>query len=163
MTRRRLGSVVVVVVVVAVAISLGALLPEGLGLRSATSRAAAASAAAPGRVTARISLPSTRLPARSTVKGHLVLTNPGKRPIDLNQGCTPKWDVLLGRGARPPEIAFSLECGVEPFVVKPGATRLPFELRVGRRQPGRYRAFLVASDPSFPTAPPVRVTVVSGK
>jgi hypothetical protein len=125
--------------------------------------AAGASAVAAGRVTARIDLPSTRLRSASTVKGRLVLTNSGDLPVDLNQGCTPKWEVVLGKGPKPPGVAFTLECGVEPFVVPPGTTRLPFGLRVGRRRPGRYRAFLVASDPSFPHAKPVKVTVVSAK
>jgi hypothetical protein len=133
-------------------LALGGVLPIG------TSPAIAA-----GTVTARIVLPSTRLPARSTVHGHLVLTNSGDRAVDLNHGCTPKWDVVLGRGTRPPDVAFTLDCGVTKFVVPPGTRRLPFELRVGRRKPGTYRAFLVASDPSFPTARPVRVTVVSAK
>lgn len=153
MTRRGL----VVTLGVVIAFGLGGLLPVGLAHRFGPEPAAAAT----GRVTARIALPSTRLPARSTVHGHLVLTNSGDRPADLTQGCTPKWDVVLGRGARPPDVAFTLDCGVEKFVVKPGTTRLPFELRVGRRKPGRYRAFLVASDASFPRAVPVRVTVVS--
>jgi hypothetical protein len=120
-------------------------------------------AIADGKVTARIALPSTRVAARSTVRGHLVLTNSGDQAVDLNQGCTPKWEVVLGRGTRPPGVAFSLECGVEKFIVKPGTTRLPFDLQVGRRRPGTYRAFLVASDPSFPGASPVRVTVVSAR
>ena len=132
--------------------TLGGVLPIG-----------ASTPIAAGTVTARIALPSTRLPARSTVHGHLVLTNSGDRPVDLNQGCTPKWDVVLGRGTRPPDVAFTLDCGATKFVVPPGTTRLAFELRVGRRKPGTYRAFLVASEPSVPTARPVRVTVVSAK
>ena len=159
MTRRAL----LVVPVVVIAVALGGLLPIGPAVRPGTEPAAAGTSIAAGRVTARIALSSTRLPARSTVKGHLVLTNSGDRPVDLNQGCAPKWDVVLGRGAHPPGVAFSLECGPEPFVVKPGTTRLPFELQVGRRRPGKYRAFLVASDPAFPTARPVKVTVVSAK
>ena len=118
---------------------------------------------AAGRVTARLELPSTRLRAGSTIHGKLVLTNSGDLPVDLNQGCTPKWVVVLGRGTRPPGVAFSLDCGVEPFVVKPGTSTRPFELAVGRRKPGRYRAFLVSDDPAFPKARPVRVTVVSAK
>jgi hypothetical protein len=132
-------------------------------LRSGTESAGASPAIAAGTVTARITLASSRFPARSTVKGHLVLTNSGDRPVDLNHGCTPKWEVVLGKGTQPPDVAFTLDCGVAKFVVKPGATRRRFELQVGRRKPGKYRAFLVASDPSFPTAPPVRVTVVSAK
>lgn len=141
-----------VALVVLVALGLTGVLPAG-----------ASPAVAAGAVTARITLPSTRLAARSTVKGHLVLTNSGDRPVDLNHGCTPKWAVVLGRGPRPPGVAFTLDCGAEPFLVQPGTARLPFELRVGRRKPGTYRAFLVASDPSFPTAPPVKVTVVRAK
>jgi hypothetical protein len=156
-----------------VALALGGLLALGTQpvlrsgtepvLRSSTEPAGASPAVAASSVTARMALPSTRVPARSTVKGHLVLTNSGDQPVDLTQGCTPKWQVVLGKGTRPPDVAFTLDCGVAEFVVKPGTTRLPFELRVGRREPGKYRAFLVANDPSFPAAPPVRITVVSAK
>jgi hypothetical protein len=145
--RRPLPALAVLVV-----LGLAGLLPVG-----------ASPAIAAGTVTARIALPSTRLTARSTVKGHLVLTNSGDGAVDLNHGCTPKWEVVLGRGPRPPGVAFTLDCGVDPFLVQPGTTRLPFELRVGRRKPGSYRAFLVASDPSFPAAPPVKVTVVRAR
>jgi hypothetical protein len=134
------------------ALGLAGVLPAGAGPTVAA-----------GTVTARIALPATRLVAGTTVKGHFVLVNSGDRPVDLNHGCAPKWEVVLGRGTRPPGVAFTLDCGVEPFVVQPGTTRLPFELRVRRRKPGNYRAFLVASDPSFPRAPPVKVTVVSAK
>lgn len=101
--------------------------------------------------------------AGGTLHGRLVLTNSGDVPVDLNHGCAPKWQVVPGKGTKPPRVAFSLECGVEKFVVKPGTTRLPFEVLTARQQRGRYRAFLVAGDPSFPTARPVRVTVVSPK
>jgi hypothetical protein len=157
MTRRCSHLAAAVVALLGVA----ALLPVGPAGRTGTGTAGASRAIAAGTVTARVALPSTRLTARSTVKGHLVLMNSGDQPVDLNHGCSPKWDVVLGRGPRPPGVMFTLDCGTDPFVVRPGTTRLPFELRVGRRAPGTYRAFLVANDPAFPSAPPVKVTVVS--
>ena len=101
-------------------------------------------------MTARLELPSTRLRAGSTVHGKLVLTNSGDLPVDLNQGCTPKWEVVLGRGPRPPGVAFTLDCGVEPFVVKPGTSKLPFELAVGRKRSGRYRRVPGGERPCVP-------------
>ena len=136
-------------------------LATGILLAVGVPGAAAAPCVTAGRVTARLALASTRLRTGTTVHGHLVLTNSGDLPVDLNQGCTPEWDVVLGKGTKPPGVAFAQICGDEAFVVKPGTTKLPFSLAVGKRPPGHYRAFLVAGDPSFPNARPVKVTVVS--
>jgi hypothetical protein len=129
-----------------------------LGL--AAGPAAGAAPIAAGRVSARLELPKTRVRTGGTLKGHLVLTNSGDQTVDLNQSCAPKWQVVLGKGPKPPGVVFALVCTTEQFLVKPGTTRLPFEVSAGRK-PGRYRAFLVASLPSFPTAKPVRVMVIS--
>src|SRR5437660_1530691 len=84
---------------------------------------------------AELRLSSPRVTAGSPVRGTLVLTNRGDAPVNLNQGCRPKWVVVLGRGRTPPGVAFSLECGPEPLVVAPGTTKRPFRVATGGRQP----------------------------
>jgi hypothetical protein len=133
------------------------------GLAGPAAPAAAAGAAAPTAVTARLVLRSTRVPAGTPLRGTLVLTNPGDQPLDLNDGCSPKWDVVLGRGRTPPGVAFSLECSPEPFLVAPGSTERRFRVDTAGRRPGSYRVFLVASQPSFPDAKPVKVRIVRAR
>jgi hypothetical protein len=135
-------------------------------------------------VTAAITLASTRVKAGAKVKGKLVLTNHSHDPVDLTITCRPLWTVVLGKGKTAPGVAFPAICGIDRFVVKPGKTRLSFTLRAtysgctgdgptspgiprcaadGRPPPlppGKYRAFLVASD-SFPRAPPLLVRIVA--
>jgi hypothetical protein len=144
-----------------------------------------AATSSPGSVTATIQVPRTRVRAGATVHGSLVLTNHSGAPVDLKTTCTPKWQVVLGSGKEPPGVAFSQECGVDPFIVKAGTTQLPFTLSTsyagcapdaasvsrdlprcranGRPPPlprGRYHAFLVTSDPSFPQAAPAPIRLV---
>jgi len=112
-------------------------------------------------VTAMVELTKVKVTAGKLVRGKLVLTNRGSQEVDLNQICAPKWEVVLGKGRTAPPVAVSQECGVGSFPVKPGTTRLPFETSTKKLSPGKYRAFLVASDPSFPVAKPVPVTIVA--
>ena len=135
-------------------------------------------------VTAAITLASTRVKAGAKVKGKLVLTNHSHDPVDLTITCRPLWTVVLGKGKTAPDVAFPMMCVTDRFLVKPGKTRLSFTLRAtysgctgdgptspgiprcaadGRPPPlppGKYRAFLVASD-SFPRAPPLLVRIVA--
>ncbi len=162
-------------VVVGVIVLLGLAVPS----------AAYAVPGSPASVTATVQLPRARVRAGATVHGSLVLTNRSGAPVDLKTTCTPKWQVVLGSGKEPPGVAFSLECGVDPFIVKVGTTKLPFTLSTsypgcapdaasvsrdlprcranGRPPPlprGRYHAFLVTSDPSFPQAAPAPIRLV---
>jgi hypothetical protein len=146
---------------------------------------AAGAEKAPKGVTATISLPSRTARAGRDVKGKLVLKNSGSTTVDLRDVCTPKWQAVLGKGRTAPPVAFTMECGVDPFPVKPGTTKLPFTLstryggctkdatqvtadlpRCGADglppalRTGRYRVFLVANQSSFPTAAPVRLRLV---
>jgi hypothetical protein len=118
-------------------------------------------AAAVTTVTARIDVAKKTVAAGKPVRGTLVLLNPTRGKVDLNRICTPKWEVVLGRGKKPPPIAFSQECGVAPFPVKPGRNTYRFAVQTKNLRAGRYHAFLVASDPSFPQAKPVAVRIVA--
>jgi hypothetical protein len=133
-------------------------------LVSALAGAATASAATGvDGVTAKLVLASRRVPAGTPLRGTLVLTNPGDRTVDLNQGCAPQWDVVLGRGRTPPQVAFTMECSPEPFRVAPGSTQRKFRVDTAGKRAGAYRVFLVASQPSFPEAKPVKVRVVRAR
>lgn len=119
-----------------------------------------AGAADAAGVTAKLVLASTRVTAGTPVRGTLVLRNPSHRAVDLNEGCRPKWVVALGRGRKPPAVVFSMECVPKPFVVPPGRTKLRFRAPTRGLRAGDYRAFLVASQPSFPSAAPVKVRII---
>ena len=54
-------------------------------------------------------------------------------------------------------------CSPEPFRVAPGTTERRFRVATAGMRAGTYRAFLVASQPSFPEAKPVRVRIVSAR
>jgi hypothetical protein len=131
-----------------------------VALVALTGSAAGASSTSRG-VTARIHLARQQVTAGRVVRGTLVLVNRGTATVDLNQVCTPKWDVALGRGRKAPATMFTQECGVDPFPVKPGRTEYPFEVATAGLRAGRYRAFLVSSDPSFPAARPSPLRIVA--
>jgi hypothetical protein len=114
-------------------------------------------------VTAELELSSRRVAAGTPLRGRLVLTNPGDHAVDLNQGCAPQWDVVLGRGTTPPQVAFATVCSPESFRVEPGTTSRRFRVETAGKRTGTYRAFLVASQPSFPEAKPVRVRIVRAR
>ena len=123
----------------------------------------AGAASGSGDLTAKLVLSSRRVPAGTPLRGTLVLTNPGDRPVDLNQGCAPQWDVVLGRGTTPPQVAFAMVCSPEPFRVAPGTTPRRFRVDTAGKRAGTYRVFLVASQPSVPEAKPVKVRIVSAR
>ena len=125
--------------------------------------AAAADATEATHVTAELVLASRRVPAGTPLEGRLVLTNPGAHAVDLNQGCAPQWDVVLGRGSTPPQVAFAMVCSPDPFRVAPGRTQRRFRVATAGKRAGSYRVFLVASQPSFPAAKPVKVRIVSAR
>jgi hypothetical protein len=122
----------------------------------------AGGASSPSRaVTARIQLARRQVTTGRVVRGTLVLVNRGVATVDLTRVCTPKWDVVPGRGRKAPPTMFTQECGVDPFPVKPGRTEYPFEVATAGLRAGRYRAFLVSSDRSFPEARPAPFRIVA--
>jgi hypothetical protein len=123
--------------------------------------AAAAGAAKSTPVTAKLLLDAKRVKVGTSVEGRLVLTNPTTKPIDLDRVCAPQWEVVLGTGKTAPPVAFNQICKVGPFKVAPGPNRHPFKVATKGLSPGKYHAFLVASDPSFPHAKPAPVTIVA--
>jgi hypothetical protein len=145
--------------IVALAIVAGAVVTLAVGGVAAGGAAVAATKSP--TVTAKIELAKNKVTVGKPVRGKLVLTNPGSQKVDLNTGCAPKWEIVLGTGKTAPPVAFSQECRVGPFPVNPGTNKLAFNTSTQQLRPGKYHAFLVSSDPSFPTAKPVPVTIAA--
>jgi hypothetical protein len=142
--------------------------------------------AAPG-LAVRLVLSRTSVTAGTPIAGTLVVTNPGRRPVNLNHGCRPQYAVVLTRPGIPPTAGFPALCGSRPFIIKPGQNRLPVTVfttysgctqaagqatstvpacRHGRQlvpplPPGRYRAVLVGDGLPLPAPAPVAVTLSS--
>jgi len=135
-------------------------------------------------LTTSIELPTT-LVSGSTVTGTLVVTNNSVDTINLNaHGCHPHWGIGLSSPSIPFQPAFTTECSTAPFLLSPGANRLPFTVSVtygacaypgyasattplclpGNRlpplPPGQYQAVL-ASEATELHAAPVTVEVVA--
>jgi hypothetical protein len=130
---------------------------------AAPTMATSAATAPATAVTAKLVVRSSGVTEGTPLRGRLVLTNSGDRTVDLNDGCAPKWTVVLGRGRTAPGVAFSMECSPAPFRTAPGDTERRFRVDTDDRRPGRYRLFLVASAPSFPEAKPVKVRIVRAR
>jgi hypothetical protein len=134
----------------------------------------------------RIELTSTRVVAGPRLRGELIVTNRGQRPINLTRRCKPSFAVALTNGSVPPGVAFAEICSNEPFVIAPGTTR--FRLTVATTYssclqpggtstksmpsclaggifpplpPGRYRAVLVGDQIALPAPRPVVVTLLA--
>jgi hypothetical protein len=83
-----------------------------------------------GRVTTDLSLDTTTVPAGTTIKGYLVVHNPGPQ-IDLNTvgggplHCHPGFGVTLSSPTVPPqEPAFAADCSSAKLLVGHGTVRL---------------------------------------
>jgi hypothetical protein len=146
--------------------------PTGLALRGLTDR---------------LVLSRTRVAAGTPIAGVLVVTYRGDTPVNLNRGCRPQYAVALTRRGLPPRVGFPADCGVAPFIIKPGQNRLPVTVATtysactqaagqatsavpacghGRQvmpplPPGRYRTVLLSTGFPFPAPAPVQVTLSS--
>jgi hypothetical protein len=134
----------------------------------------------------RIELNSTRVLAGPRLHGTLVVTNRGRRPINLTRRCRPDFAVALTNGSVAPDVAFAFVCTNAPFVISPGTTRFPLTvattysscLQPGGSStksmpsclaggifpplpPGRYRAVLVGDQIALPAPRPVAVTLLA--
>jgi subtilisin family serine protease len=135
------------------------------------------------RLTARLVLSQTRVMAGTPVKGALVVVNRGHTAINLTHGCQPQYVVVLASRRYHPEVTFTSVCSVAPFIIKPGANRLPVTVLTtylactlvarnatsedpaclpGRRgspplPTGRYDAVLASDGSALPVPAPVPV------
>jgi hypothetical protein len=131
----------------------------------------------------RLILSKTDVATGTPIKGTLLVVNDGRTPINLNHGCRPKFAVVLAGRHYRPSVAFSAECSVKPFILRPGPNRFRITVMTtylmcagkkdlasgehaclaGHRMPplpaGHYRAFLVGDGLALPAPIPVAVTL----
>jgi hypothetical protein len=136
------------------------------------------------QLTDRLVLAHTSVTAGTALKGTLLVTNHGPA-INLTHGCRPAYAVVLTSRRFKPRPAFSSDCSVRPFVIKPGLNRFAVTVLTsyqgctmdqkqatrsvpaclsGHRLPplpeGRYHAVLVGSgNLRLPPPAPVAVTL----
>ena len=135
------------------------------------------------QLTDRLILTSTKVTAGARIAGTLLVINHGRKPVNLNHGCGPKFAVVLIGPRYQPQVAFTSDCSVRPFIMRPGVNRIRFTLlttylvcaarahlvngehtcgKDGTMPPlpaGRYRAVLVGSGLPLPAPEPVTVTL----
>ena len=154
------------------------------GTRSAVPAPTAGLLPASSGLTDRLVLDQTQVTAGIPIKGALVVVNRGPA-INLNHGCRPQYAVVLTNRRFPPDVAFTADCSVAPFIIRPGETRLAVSVltiyqactraagqatkarpacRHGRQimpplPAGRYAAVLVGSGLPLPAPTPVPVSL----
>ena len=134
----------------------------------------------------RIELDSTHGVAGERLRGTLVVTNRGSRPINLTHRCRPGFLIELTNRHVAPQVSFAMDCVNRPFLIEPGTTRFPMKIFTKEGcsaaggpsaqsgpacpatggepalPPGRYRAVLVGDGVALPAPAPVTVTLVAG-
>lgn len=139
---------------------------------------------APRGLTDRLVLRQTRVPAGTPIRGTLLVTYRGRKPVNLSRGCRPQYAVVVTNHRFPPLVAFPAVCSTDPFIIRPGTNRLAVTVQtsylsctqsasqVSRYTPlclpgsqqmpplpaGRYQAVLVG-DGHLPLPPPTPVPV----
>jgi len=141
---------------------------------------------APRGLTDRLVLRQARVPAGTPIKGTLLVTYRGRKPVNLSRGCQPQYAVAVVNRRFPPLVAFPAVCSTDPFIIKPGENRLavtvqtsylsctPSASQVSRYTPlclpgrqkmpplpaGRYQAVLIGDGHlPLPAPAPVPVTL----
>ncbi len=131
----------------------------------------------------RLILTGTDVASGVAIKGTLLVINHGRKAINLNRGCRPKYEVVLTAPHYLPAIAFPADCSGQPFIIKPGPNRIGVTVLTtylacsgskhlmhgehaclrGNRMPplpaGRYRAVLVGDGLPLPAPASVAVTL----
>lgn len=139
---------------------------------------------APAGITDRLVVRHARLLAGTPLRVTLVVTYTGRRAVNLSRGCRPQWAVVLTNRRFPPDVAFSTVCSGQPFLIRPGRSRLRTMVitsypgcsvaksQATRKLPhcgpdhrppalpaGRYRLVLVGDGLPLPAPAPVPVTL----
>jgi hypothetical protein len=139
----------------------------------------------PDNVITRIEVPHT-IVAGEEFEAVLVIDNNSGRELGiLNDGCQPKWSIVLTNETNPAVHAFTWACQLSPLIAQIGQTRFAIKNRaslsvcsqddVGDASipkcladgsqppllPGEYRAILVGALPGIPNPTPVTVQVVA--
>jgi hypothetical protein len=79
---------------------------------------------APHGLTDWLVLRQARVAAGTPIKGTLIVAYRGRAPINLNRRCRPKYAVVLTNQRFPPAAAFTSDCSMAPFIIRPGVNRL---------------------------------------
>ncbi len=79
---------------------------------------------APGGLTDSLVLQRTQVTAGTPIKATLIVTYRGRAPINLTHGCRPQYAVVVTNHRFPPAVAFTADCKLLPFLIKPGENRL---------------------------------------
>jgi hypothetical protein len=116
----------------------------------------------------RLVLDRTSVVAGVPIKGHLVVTNDGTRPIGVARGCSPseEYGVALANGSyRQQRFVATDACGVpETLLIRPGTTSLPVTVATtysvcsqsGSSQSGSQRVPACLPRGGMPSLPPGR-------
>jgi hypothetical protein len=117
------------------------------------------------------------------------VTYRGRAPINLTHGCRPKYAVVVTNHRFPPAVAFTADCKLLPFIIKPGENRLAATVettylncsevagQATRRSPaclpgrptmpplpaGHYEAVLVGEGLPLPAPAPVPVILAAAR
>ena len=79
-------------------------------------------------LTDRLVLTRTSAKAATSIAGTLLVINHGRRPINLNHGCRPKFEVVLMGARYQPQVAFTADCSARPFIIHTGLNPIRFTL-----------------------------------
>lgn len=131
----------------------------------------------------RLVLTTVRVPAGVTINGTLVVTNHGPKPINLNHGCAPHYEVALTNRHYRPTVVVPTECADRPLLLEPGINRFPItvittylacgspgtasvpacENQTAPNLPvGKYEAVLFGEGLALPAPTPVLVALTPG-
>jgi hypothetical protein len=134
----------------------------------------------------RIELDSTHGVAGARLRGTLVVTNRGSRPINLTRRCYPGFLIELTNNHIASQVSFGSPCVNRALLIYPGTRRFAMTILTTEActaaggasalpiptcpptgglpvlPPGRYRAVLVGDGVALPAPAPVTVTLVAG-
>lgn len=109
--------------------------------------------------TSRIELEGDQLRAGGELDGALVVDNPTDTDLEvLDQGCAPKWNVILVGGPLESDAAFTFDCLIKPLIVPPGESRFPITVHASVRRcmpPGTAEAGVPTCASTLDRMPPV--------
>lgn len=100
-------------------------MPSSTEVQVSTAPAPAANEA----VTMRMEFPTDEVAGDAAVEGSLVVNNHTEGPVTiLDDGCAPKWVVVLANESVPAEAIFPMDCETQPLVLPVGESRLPIRV-----------------------------------
>lgn len=81
-------------------------------------------------VTMRMEFPTDEVAGNAVVEGSIVVNNYTGSPVTiLDDGCAPKFGVVLANESVPAEPAFKMDCSTQPLVLPVGESHLPIRVQ----------------------------------